>query len=133
MEPVFVRFQSPTPGRRGVHFGVFGLMNRLGRGGLLTAEEHAAWRAGNAWFDAAYADPCTTDPSVYDETVHPQATAWFKDTAHHLLDRVPPYLAILQAHGVPCDRVEHRDPGAVIYEDDVQIVVVPYGASPDRP
>ncbi len=53
-----------------------------------------------------------TDPSVYNETAHPRATAWFKESATHLLDRVPPYLAILSAHGVECVRVESDDPGA---------------------
>ena len=124
---MFIRFQSPTPGRRGVHIGVFGLTNTLGRRGLLTDQEHADWRAGNDWYDAAYPDPSATDPTVYDDTVNPQATAWFKDSATHLLERVPPYLAILAAHGVACERVESEDPGRVVYEDDVQVVVVPHG------
>ncbi|MZG03727.1 hypothetical protein GTW62_15855, partial [Streptomyces sp. SID5614] len=45
--------------------------------------------------------------------------------ATHLLDRIPGYLALLAAHGVPCERLESADPGRVVYEDDVQIVVVP--------
>lgn len=123
---MFVRFQSPIPGKRGVHTGVFGLTNLLGRAGRLTPDEHAAWRAGNDWYTAAYPDPTNTDPSVYDETAHPRATAWFKETATHLIERVPPYLEILAAHDVACVRVESEGPGRVIYEDDVQIVVVPY-------
>jgi len=123
---MFVRFQSPVPGKRGVHTGVFGLTNGLGRSGRLSPEEHAAWRAGNDWYDAAYPDPTATDPTVYDVTLHPRATAWFKETATHLLERVPPYLEILRTHGVPCVRVEAADPGRVIYEDDVQVVVDPH-------
>lgn len=121
-----IRFQSPTPGRRGVHTGVFGLTNALGRGGLLTPEEHAVWRSGNDWYDAAYPNPADVDPSVYDVDVNPRATAWFKETAHHLLERVPPYLVILHAHGVDCVRVDAADPGRVIYEDAEQVVVVPH-------
>ena len=123
---MYVRFQSPLPGKRGVHTGIFGLTNLLGRSGQLSPEEHAVWRAGNDWYNAAYPDPMDTDSSVYDEMVHPRATTWFKETATHLLERVPPYLEILRAHGVQCVRVEARDPGRVIYEDDVQIVVVPH-------
>lgn len=48
---MYIRFQSPYPGKRGVHTGVFGLTNLLGRDGHLTAEEHADWRAGNDWDD----------------------------------------------------------------------------------
>jgi hypothetical protein len=130
---VYIRYQSPTPGIRGVRTGVFGLTNVLGRSGQLSTEEHRDWRAGNDWFTHAYPDPSDTDPSVYDEHLNPCATAWFKDSATHLLDRVPRYLEILHAHGVPCERVEAEDPGRVIYEDDVQIVVVPHAPSPGRP
>lgn len=128
---MFVRFQSPVPGRRGVHTGVFGLTNLLGRAGDLTPSEHLDWREGNDWFNTAYPDPCETDPDVYDEGLHPRATAGFKADATHLLERVPPYLDILEAHGLPCVRVESADPGRVIYEDDVQIVVDPH--DPDSP
>lgn len=123
---VFVRFQSPVPGKRGVHTGVFGMTNLLGRAGDLSPSEHRDWREGNDWFNSAYPDPCDTNPDVYDEKLHPRATAWFKADATHLLERVPRYLEILEAHGVPCTKVEAEDPGRIIYEDNVQIVVVPY-------
>jgi hypothetical protein len=122
----YVRFQSPSPGKRGVHVGVLGLTNTLGRAGELTPDEHATGRAGNDWYNRSYPDPSDTDPSVYDDVVHPRATAWFKCSASHLLDRIPPYLAILAAHGVACERVESPDPGRIIYEDDAQVVVVPH-------
>ncbi|MCR2802063.1 hypothetical protein QNO21_00810 [Microbacterium sp. zg-Y818] len=125
---MYVRFQSPRPGKRGVHTGIFGLANGLARGGHLTAEEHADWRAGNEWYNAAYADPTDADVGVYDESLNPQAAAWFKGTASHLLERIPRYLEILHAHGVECCRVEADDPGRIIYEDEVQIVVVPHDA-----
>ncbi|MGW7200073.1 hypothetical protein [Streptomyces chryseus] len=35
-------------------------------------------------------------------------------------------LEILAAHGVVCRRVRSTDPGRVVYEDEHQIVVVPY-------
>jgi hypothetical protein len=127
---VFIRFQAPTPGRDGLHAGVFGLANGLAKKGLLSDQEHAVWRAGNDWFNAAYADPSVIDPTVYDKAVNPLATAWFKDCAVHLLDRVPPYLAILEAHHVPCVRATAARPGRVIYQDDVQVVVVPSGLDP---
>ena len=114
------------PGKRGVHTGVFGLTNLLGRAGELSEDEHRDWRAGNDWFNSAYPNPCAADPDVYDEHIHPRATAWFKASAVHLLERVPRYLDILSAHGVSCVRIECDDPGRVVYEDDVQVVVVPH-------
>jgi hypothetical protein len=124
--PMYIRYQSPTPGKRGVHTGVFGLANLLGRAGELSPTEYRDWRAGNDWFNTAYPDPSDTDAAVYDEQLNPRATAWFKDSATHLLERIPRYVEILSAHGVPCVRVEAERPGRVIYEDDVQIVVVPH-------
>ena len=126
MVSMFVRFQAPLPGRHGVHTGVFGLTNLLRRAGALSPSEHRDWRAGNDWFNSAYPDPSDTNPAVYDEGLHPRATAWFKSDATHLLERVPRYLEILEAQGVACMRVESSDPGRVIYEDDVQVVVVPH-------
>ncbi|WP_306318704.1 MULTISPECIES: hypothetical protein [unclassified Streptomyces] len=122
----YVRFQSATPDQRGQFKGVFGLVNNLARDGRLTAEEDRFRKANNAWYDAAYTDPSTVDPSVYDQVVNPGATAWFKPSAAHLIDRVAGYVAILDAHGVDCRAVRSADPGRVVYEDDVQVVVVPH-------
>lgn len=101
-------------------------MNHLGRSGKLSADEHEQWRAGNDWFNEAYLDPTTVDVTVYDRKINPLAAAWFKSSATHLVERVPMYLAILRDHGVDCVRRESRNPGRIIYEDDVQIVVVPH-------
>ncbi|MEK8142802.1 hypothetical protein NKH18_13080 [Streptomyces sp. M10(2022)] len=123
-----MRFQAVAPNERGHFTGVFGLVNNLGRGGRLSPDEENFRRLGNAWYDAAYADPSTVDPTVYDPAVNPGATAWFKPTATHLLERVDGYLEVLAAHGVECEMLRSAAPGRVIYEDEVQVVVVPDAA-----
>ncbi|MFB6426407.1 hypothetical protein ACFCXC_23485 [Streptomyces microflavus] len=122
----YVRFQSPHRNRRGYFTGVFGLINTLAREGRLTVEQEAFRRSNNSWYNVAYTDPSTIDPTVYDHEINPGAAAWFKPTATHLLERVPGYLRVLTAHGVECQLVRSADPGRVIYEDDVQVVVVPH-------
>ncbi|MFI9001949.1 hypothetical protein [Streptomyces sp. NPDC053541] len=133
----YIRFQGTRRSPRGHFPGVFALANGLARQGLLTAPEHHFWRAANDWYDAAYPNPSDTDPLVYDPVVNPGAVAWFKSTAGHLLARVPPYLALLDAHGVPYERLESADPGRIVYEDEVQVVAVPRertaGAPPAGP
>lgn len=63
---------------------------------------------------------------MYDPAVNAGATAWFKPSASHLIERVAGYLEILAAHGVDCHEVKSTAPGRVVYEDEVQIVVVPH-------
>lgn len=123
---MFVRYQAHVPNHRGIHTGVFGIANGLAHGGKLSDAERAAWRAGNDWFNLAYPDPSDSNPGVYDPQVNPQAAAWFKDTATHLLERIEPYLEMLRRHDVLFERLVSDDPGRVIYEDAVQVVVVPH-------
>lgn len=122
----YVRFQALRQNERGNFTGVFGLVNTLAREGRLSDEEEAFRRANNRWYDAAYTSPSTIDPTVYDDTINPLAAAWFKPSATHLMERVSGYLRILTAHDVECRMIVSADPGRVIYEDGVQIVVVPY-------
>ncbi|MFF9428446.1 hypothetical protein [Streptomyces sp. NPDC014746] len=122
----YVRFQAPHRNSKGHFTGVFGLVNNLARDGRLSDEQESFRRSNNSWYDAAYTDPSTVDPQVYDGTVNPGAAAWFKSSATHLIARVSGYLEVLSAHGVECQTVRSADPGRIVYEDDVQIVVVPY-------
>ncbi|MBN6058106.1 hypothetical protein JYK22_39660, partial [Nonomuraea sp. RK-328] len=113
---------------RGVHPGIFDLINGLAKSGRLSAEEERFKVESHAWFHANLIDPCTVDPHIYDRDRNPRAVAWFKTSAGHLLDRLPGYLEILAAHQVECVRVEMADPGKVIYEDPHQVIVVPHRA-----
>ena len=123
---MFVRYQACRPNRHGAYPGVFGLVNGLALGGNLNEMELAAWRDGNDWFNAAYPDPSKSVPGIYDPELNPQAAAWFKDTATHLIERVEPYLEMLRQHNVEFRQLVSNDPGIIVYEDSVQVVVVPY-------
>ncbi|MGW7413721.1 hypothetical protein [Streptomyces sp. NPDC054863] len=122
----YVRFQSTTAHPRGHFPGVFALVNGLARDGKLTPEQERFRRVNNDWYDAAYPEPSSIDPSVYDHAVNPGAVAWFKVGSVELIGRVPGYLEILDAHGFECVEVRSADaPGRVVYEDEWQVVVVP--------
>lgn len=121
---MFVRFQSDQPSARGTYPGVFALANGLARDGLLTADEHAWWRRNNDWFDNAYVDPGRVDSRIFDRDLHSHTACWFKQgAADHLLERLPGYLRLLDKYGVGWVKIVCGDPGRVIYEDDVQVVV----------
>ncbi|OMI38687.1 hypothetical protein SPAR_14723 [Streptomyces sparsogenes DSM 40356] len=127
-EAPYIRFQSTTPNERGYFTGVFGLVNGLARDGKLTAEQERFRRTNNDWYNAAYPDPSSVDPTVYDRALHPGAAAWFKSTSRDLIKRVDGYLEILAAHGIGCRMMRSSDPGRIVYEDAYQIVVVPHDA-----
>src|SRR5688572_11299151 len=98
----FVRFQSPHVSERGINVGVFGLVNSLGKEGLLSAEDEQWRRERNRWFDDAYRDPSTVDPRVYDREVNPGAVAWFKqDAAEHLVAATLEHCVMLDRYSVP--------------------------------
>ena len=122
----FIRYQAVEPNHRGVKIGIFGLANGLAREGALTEQDYQWWTKANTWYDDAYPDPSTIDPSVYDRGVNPQAQAWFKTTAGQLLARVPHYLTLLDRYGVNWEISRSSNPGIILYEDDVQVVVNPY-------
>jgi len=123
---VFVRYQATDPNSRGSYPGIFALANGLARAGLLGAEDWAAWRVANDRADALYADPSTTDPRIYDRDANPGAQAWFKVSAGHVLAELPFYEDLLARHGVGVERVHSSNPGRILYEDDVQVIVVPF-------
>ncbi|MFJ5228748.1 hypothetical protein ACIQBJ_02500 [Kitasatospora sp. NPDC088391] len=122
-----MRFQATEPNRRGTFPGVFALVNGLAADGALTAGQEAFRRAGYDWYDANLVNPSHVDPAVYDRELNLGAEAWFKASAHRHLAQVDGYLQILAAHGVGCETLRSADPGEVRYEDEHQVVVVPYG------
>lgn len=124
-QPKYVRFQAAQPNRRGTYPGIFALANGLAASGRFSAEDWVAWRNANDLADAAYADPGTVDPSVFDRDINPTAQSWFKTTATHLLADAAFYEDLLRRYQVEYEVLTSDDPGIVIYEDEVQIVVVP--------
>ena len=114
----YVRFRSARHGAKGYKVGVFGLVNVLGRNGMLTPDEERFRRENNAWYDAAYPSPT----SHYQE--HLGAVAWFKDTAAELLERIPGYLAILDAHHIAWEEARTSAPGMIVYADAWQVLAI---------
>jgi len=115
----YVRFRSARESATGYQVGVFGLVNVLGRHGMLTPDEEQFRRENNAWYEAAYPSPT---PSYRE---HPAAVAWFKETSAGLLARIPGYLAILDAHRIAWEEARTSDPGTIVYEDAYQVLAVP--------
>lgn len=123
---IYLRFEAAVPNARGVHVGIFGLANSLARSMQLSPEDWTWWRENNDWLDAAYPDPGTVDPTLFDKSVYPSTSCWFKATAEHLLDRVPGYLRLLDRYDVRWRELRSTDPGRILYQDLVQVVITPH-------
>ncbi|MFF2346994.1 hypothetical protein [Pseudarthrobacter sp. NPDC058119] len=95
----FIRYQSAVPNRRGRCPGVFAMANGLGTEGLLNEADRQWLRIGNANASANYVDPTTAAADCLD-----------------LLDR----------NDIPWTALRTRNPGRIVYEDEVQVVAVPY-------
>ena len=121
----YVRYQATHPNHRGTYPGIFALANGLASSGILSAEDWAEWRRANDRADAAYLNPTTVDASVYDRVINPTAQSWFKSTAKHILADLHFSEELLRRHHVEYRKLHSDDPGTVLYEDEVQIVVTP--------
>lgn len=113
------------PNGRGSYPGIFALANGLANGGKLSSEDWASWRCANDRYDAAYVDPSTVDESIYDRAINPSAQSWFKSTATHLLVGLEFYTDLLRRYAIEWQVLYSNDPGILLYEDGVQIVVTP--------
>lgn len=119
-------FRRNYPSRLGERVGVFGLVNVLGRHGMLSPVEERFRRENNDWYNAAYPDPTRVGDSAYDQQANPHAAAWFKPAASELISRIHGYLAILDAHQIAWERAQTTDPGRIVYGDAYQVVAVPH-------
>lgn len=127
---MFVRFQSAVPNRHGQFPGVFAMANGLHTSGRLSVADAAWWRRNNDRANASYTDPSTVSPDCYAD---PGARSWFKVTAIDLLALTGEYVALLDRYGVPWVELRTDAPGYLTYEDDVQIVAVPFRYPDDWP
>lgn len=126
MKSKYVRYQATIRNGRGLYPGIFALANGLANNGRLSSQDWASWRRANDHYDSAYLDPSTVNKSIYDSAINPSAQSWFKCTATHLLVGVDFYTDLLGRYDVDWQVLYSNDPGKVLYEDDVQIVVAPH-------
>lgn len=59
-----------------------------------------------------------------DNKVH--AISWFKSTAIEYIENMRQFAVILEAHDYTVEQLVTTRPGKILYEDDCQIVAVPF-------
>ncbi len=116
---VFIRFVVGSDGQNhkaltGIFFGAWSLRKRC----ELTAEEEVRLDALYGWFNVHVPVP----PFATGRFSH-DAVAWFKDHAREPVAKMWDIVTLLREHGVEIRFLRSPNPGKVVYEDRVQVLV----------
>jgi hypothetical protein len=93
--------------------------------GELSVADIRWWQQANAFGDPSYPDPTSVVSDVYDRVRNAGAEVWFRTTAADLVGHARSYVRLVERYGVVCVERRSSSHGTIVYEDDVQIVVVP--------
>jgi hypothetical protein len=107
--------------------GVFQAAFRLRDDGKLFAYEEVRLREISAWFDSNLQKPTrltSAKPPHYRKRNN--AISWFRSSASEHIGKIRELLAILDAHHVRHQMLKTKQPGYVVYEDEYQVVSVPF-------
>ncbi len=117
--PVFVRFVVGSDGDH--HRSLSGIVTEvrfLRDDGRLSESERARLEESYAWFN----DNVPVPP--FSEGRWPRdVVSWFKGDATEPIARMWDLVAILRDHDVPTRMLRSPNPGKILYEDDLQVVV----------
>lgn len=125
----FIRVQVNYRGRLGVEVGVFIATDHLRRAGRLSPAQEARYLDIDDWFHVHL-----PNPDFYADGNTVGAVTWFKTPVPPAMaERIDQLRDILTAHGVAHETVASDDPGELVYEDDVQIGVIPHDRGDQTP
>jgi hypothetical protein len=128
---MFLRFViSETDTESHQALGVFQAIFRLRDKGSLTEYEEAHLEQVRNWFNRSLEKPLrftNAKPPYYRKRQN--GISWFKDSAHEHISKIREITAILQSYGVPVQMIKTTRPGYIVYEDEFQIVAVPFSKS----
>jgi hypothetical protein len=116
---VFLRFVVGSDGQHHKELtGIFTEARFLRERGGLTEEEETRLEALYEWFNAH-----VPVPPFSSGTLPRDAVAWFKDDAGDAIARMWDIVALLHEHGVEVRLLRSTNPGRVVYDDQVQVLV----------
>ena len=110
--------------------GVFHAAGKLRDAGSLSQEEKAFLQEVRDWFNKNLEKPTrftSAKPPYYRKRKN--GISWFKDTAREHIGKMRETVALLEHHDVPVRVIKTTRPGYVVYEDEFQIVAVPFADS----
>ena len=116
---MFVRFVVGSDGQYHKELaGLFAEARLLRERDVLTAEEDARLANVYEWFQAHVPVPPFSSGNFPKDAV-----AWFKAEAREPVSRMWDIVALLREHGVEVRLLRSANPGRVVYEDPVQVLI----------
>ena len=108
--------------------GIFQVAHRLRRYSRLEAASGNAIDRELAWFERHLAEPrrLAHTNAKGDHRRDPVGVSWFKPEAAEHLAHAQALGRALTACGVPVQTLRTEQPGYVVYEDEHQVVAVPF-------
>lgn len=117
---MFVRFVVGSDGQYHKELtGIFAEARLLRERGALTTEEDVRLEAAYDWFHEHVPVPPFSSGGLPKDAV-----AWFKHDAREPVARMWDIVALLREHGAEVRLLRSANPGRVVYEDQLQVVVV---------
>jgi hypothetical protein len=110
--------------------GVFHAAGKLRDSGSLSAAEEARLQEIRDWFNNHLEKPTrftSAKPPYYRKRQN--GISWFKDSAQEHIGRMSEMIMLLEHHDVPVRMIKTSRPGYVVYEDEFQVVAVPFADS----
>ena len=110
--------------------GVFHAARRLRDSSSLSQAEETLLLEIRDWFNINLKKPnrFTSAKPPYDRK-RQNGISWFKDSASVHIGKMHEMVALLKHHDVPVRMIKTARPGYVLYEDEFQIVAVPFADS----
>ena len=105
--------------------GIFQATGDLRDTGKLSDAERAWADAAFAWFNEHLPRPQSFTGSKR-HNARARAVSWFRSTAREHLRQAQSLVALLEQQGVAVERLETDRPGYVVYEDEFQVVALPF-------
>lgn len=110
--------------------GVFQIAAKLRDGGTLDSHEEELLHELRAWFSTNLERPTrftSAKPPYYRKRQN--GISWFKASAREHISRMREMIAVLENNGVHVRTIKTVRPGYVVYEDEFQVVAVPFADS----
>jgi hypothetical protein len=127
----YLRFVAPSVDRQsGRRSGIIHAAFYLKEEGQLADYEEEELEKVFGWLNKNLPVPTRLSKKRNSHQGRPQGISWFKGSATECVSMIRIIAAILEEHGIPVQQLVSDRPGKIVYEDEYQIVALPFAETP---